>query len=73
MTGEVDLDNASAFLLGEQAGDLAGYAVAGGGTSAAMAQDLLIGAYENGDGGASAGAPASWRARSRACGSGPRG
>lgn len=57
VTGELDLSAANAQLIGEQPGDLAGFAVAAGGDADADGiADLLVGAYDNDDAGTSAGA-----------------
>ena len=57
VTGELDLADADAKLLGEANGDLAGFAVAGAGdVDADGHDDLLIGAHHEDAGGDSAGA-----------------
>ncbi len=56
LTGDVDLAAADAWFVGEDSGDYAGYAVASAGdTNNDGYDDVLVGAYNNHDGGSDAG------------------
>ncbi len=57
VSGEIDLAAATARLIGEQAGDFAGFSVSSGGDANGDGiADLLIGAYQNDDAGNASGA-----------------
>ena len=56
LTGTIDLSTADAKFIGEAAGDLAGYGLSiSGDADADGNHDVLVGAYENDDGGTDAG------------------
>lgn len=56
ISGDIDLSQAHAKLVGESAGDVAGYAVGGGDIDGNGIADVLAGAYGNDTGGSYAGA-----------------